>query len=120
MIGTIAGLVCYAAVNLKNKLGWDDALDVWAVHGVGGVIGTILLGVFAVEAVGGVNGLLYGGGPGLLMKQTVAVIGVSVYAFLFSWGMLWAINRITPVRVTESEEGDLDRELHGEAAYDMA
>ena len=119
VIGLVAGIVCYMAVNLKNRLGWDDALDVWAVHGVGGTIGTIMLGVFAEKAVGGVNGLLHGGGPSLLMKQTVAVLGVSVYAFVFTWVGLWVINKFTTVHVSETEEDDLDRSLHGEAAYDM-
>ncbi|TNF37879.1 MAG: ammonium transporter [Deltaproteobacteria bacterium] len=119
IIGVLAGGACYMAVSLKTRLGWDDALDVWAVHGVGGILGTILLGVFAVESVGGVNGLLAGGGPALLAKQTVAVLAVSAYAFAFSWVALWAINKVTPVRVTESEESNLDASLHGEVAYDM-
>ena len=119
IIGVVAGAVCFMAVSLKTRLGWDDALDVWAVHGVGGITGTILLGVFAVESVGGVNGILHGGGPTLLIKQTVAVIAVSAYAFLFSWAALWAINLLTPVRVSDTEEGNLDASLHGEVAYDM-
>ena len=119
LIGAISGAVCYAAVNLKNRMGWDDALDVWAVHGVGGIIGTIMLGVFATKAVGGVSGLLEGGGPRLLMVQTVAVLAVAIYAFIFTWVVLWLINRFTPVRVSETEEGDLDHALHGETAYDM-
>ena len=119
LIGVIAGAVCFMAVSLKTRLGWDDALDVWAVHGVGGIIGTILVGVFAVASVGGVDGLLAGGGPSLVIKQTVAVLAVSAYAFLFSWGALWVINKLTPVRVTEAEEQNLDASLHGEVAYDM-
>ena len=119
IIGIVAGGACFMAVNLKTRLGWDDALDVWAVHGVGGIIGTILVGVFAVDSVGGVNGLLNGGGPTLLLKQTVAVLAVSAYAFVFSWAALWAINKVTPVRVSDSEEHDLDASLHGEVAYDM-
>lgn len=119
IIGIVAGGACFMAVNLKTRLGWDDALDVWAVHGVGGIIGTILVGVFAVDSVGGVNGLLNGGGPTLLLKQTVAVMAVSAYAFVFSWVALWAINKVTPVRVSDSEEQDLDASLHGEVAYDM-
>jgi Amt family ammonium transporter len=119
IIGSVAGLVCYGAVALKNRMDWDDALDVWAVHGVGGIIGTIMLGALAVEAVGGVNGLFYGGGPSLLMKQTVAVLGVSIYAFGFSWVMLWLINKFTPVRCSEEEEQDLDQSLHGEHAYSI-
>jgi ammonium transporter, Amt family len=119
LIGSIAGLLCYVAVNLKTRMGWDDALDVWAVHGVGGISGTIMLGLFATASVGGVDGLLYGGGPSLLMKQTVAVLSVAAYSFLFTWVMLWLINKVTKVHVTEQQEADLDKELHGEAAYDM-
>ena len=119
LIGVIAGMVCYGAINLKNKLGWDDALDVWGVHGVGGTIGVILLGLFATTTVnaGGANGLLYGN-PGFFIKQTVAVIGASVYAFLFSYLALIVINKATPVRTSEEEEmNGLDAALHGEEAY---
>jgi ammonium transporter, Amt family len=119
MIGIIAGVVCYGAINLKNKLGWDDALDVWGVHGVGGTIGVILLGLFATTSVNanGANGLFYGGG-GFFVKQTLAVLAASAYAFLFSYGALAVINKITPVRTTEQEElNGLDSTLHGEEAY---
>lgn len=119
IVGVIAGLVCYFAISLKNRLGWDDALDVWSVHGVGGILGTILLGVFASQAINpnGSNGLL-AGNAGFLLTEVCAVLGASVYAFLFSWGALWLINRITPVRTTEEEETrGLDETLHGERAY---
>lgn len=119
LIGVIAGMVCYGAINLKNKLGWDDALDVWGVHGVGGTIGVILLGLFGTTAVNaaGANGLFYGNG-GFFVKQTVAVIAASIYAFLFSYLALIVINKITPVRTTEEEEmNGLDAALHGEEAY---
>jgi len=123
IIGIAAGAVCYFAVALKNKLHWDDALDVWGVHGVGGLIGSICVGLFASTAVNefvGSNGLFYGGGAGLLSKQVVAVIGSSVYAFVFTLLMLWIIDFITPVRVTDDEEqAGLDAALHGETAYEM-
>src|SRR5262249_47417661 len=63
IIGIASGIVCYVAVDLKNRMKWDDALDVWGVHGVGGVLGTILLGAFASKAVnpGGADGLMSGG-----------------------------------------------------------
>jgi Amt family ammonium transporter len=120
IIGIVSGVVCYLAVNLKNRMKWDDALDVWGVHGVGGVLGTILLGVFASKAVNpaGADGLL-AGNLGFLLKQTVAVLGASVWAFGFTWGTLWAINKFTPVRLTKEEEvSGLDSTLHGETAYD--
>lgn len=119
IIGILAGLVCYFAVALKNKLGWDDALDVWGVHGVGGMIGIILLGVFGTVAVNanGANGLLYGD-SGFFIKQILAVVISSIYAFAFTWVMLWIIDRITPVKLTRAEEEiGLDEILHGEHAY---
>jgi len=120
IIGIAAGLVCYFAVHLKNKLGWDDALDVWGVHGVGGALGVILLGVFASKGMNsaGADGLL-AGGTGFFAKQCIAVIGASVYAFIFSYVMLILINFITKVKVSEVEEDKgLDESLHGEVAYD--
>jgi ammonium transporter, Amt family len=120
IIGTLAGLTCYLAVQWKNKMKWDDALDVWGVHGVGGFLGTILLGVFASKAINsaGADGLIYGGGA-FFGKQTLAVIGASAYAFIFTYIMLALINRVTRVRVSEEEEKEgLDFSIHGEHAYD--
>jgi Amt family ammonium transporter len=123
LIGIIAGVVCYFAVSLKNKMQWDDALDVWGVHGVGGSLGVILLGLFATNAVNPMvttNGLLMGGGFDFFWKQFITVIGVCVYAFIFSYLMLWLINFVTPVKVTkEEEEAGLDSSLHGEMAYEQ-
>ena len=120
LIGTIAGIVCYLAVQLKNKMKWDDALDVWGVHGVGGVLGTILLGDFASKAINGAgaNGLLFGDST-FFFKQLIAVAIASAYAFMFTYIMLIIINYITPVRVSEETEmAGLDEALHGEKAYD--
>jgi Amt family ammonium transporter len=120
LIGIAAGLVCYYAVQFKNKMHWDDALDVWGVHGVGGVLGTILLGVFAAKTVNpaGTDGLILGG-AGFFGKQLIAVTGAAIYAFVFTYVMLVIINYITPVKVSESiEKEGLDAGLHGEKAYD--
>ncbi len=120
IIGITAGLVCYIAVHLKNKMGWDDALDVWGVHGIGGCLGTILLGVFASKAMNtaGADGLL-SGGSGFFIKQTIAVVGACIYAFVFTYFMLLIINKITPVKVSQTDEDKgLDISLHGENAYD--
>jgi Amt family ammonium transporter len=121
LIGILAGVICYYAVALKNSLGWDDALDVWGVHGVGGFIGIIFLGLFADKAWNPnivTNGLLTGGGFSFLGKQLGAVAISSVWAFSFTYGMLWLIDRITPVKVGEGvEETGLDQGLHGESAY---
>jgi Amt family ammonium transporter len=121
IIGIVAGTVCYFAVSLKNKLKLDDALDVWGVHGVGGFIGIILLGVFADISVNaaGTNGLLLGNVT-FFLKEIAAVVGTSVYAFGISYGMLWLINKVTPVKVSnQDEENGLDEALHGETAYEM-
>jgi Amt family ammonium transporter len=119
IIGIIAGIVCYFAVALKNRLHWDDALDVWGVHGVGGALGVVLLGVFATLSFNpaGTNGALLGN-TAFLGKQIAAIIFSSIWAFAFTYGMLWAIDRFTPVRVPQDvEERGLDESLHGEAAY---
>jgi Amt family ammonium transporter len=120
IIGILAGIVCYFAISLKNKLGWDDALDVWGVHGVGGGLGAILLGVFGITAVNtsGFDGVISGGSFSFLFRQTVAVVAAAVYAFLFSYIILYTINLVTPVKVSaEHEESGLDEALHGEQAY---
>ncbi len=118
VIGIAAGLVCYWAVEMKNALGWDDALDVWGVHGVGGALGIIMLGLLGTTAVNaaGANGLLFGGSA-FFLKQVTAVVASSIYAFVFTWVMLWLINLITPVKTTEEMEMTLDESLHGEQAY---
>lgn len=121
IIGLAAGAACYYAVALKNRLGWDDALDVWGVHGVGGFLGIVLLGVFASTAwnPAGSNGLL-AGNPSFLGKQVVAAVLCSAWAFTFTYVMLWLINLITPVHVEpEGEEQGLDIALHGEEAYPL-
>ena len=120
MIGISAGIICYMAVSLKNKMGWDDALDVWGVHGIGGCLGVILLGVFASKSVNaaGADGLLAGDST-FFLKEAAAVIGACVYAFLFTYLMLKLINRITPVKVSQSaEDQGLDDSQLGEKAYD--
>lgn len=118
IIGIAAGSLCYIAVQFKNKWGWDDALDVWGVHGMGGLFGTIMLGIFASSAINGQSGLLEGD-YSFFIKELVAVIAASAYAFVFTYVMLIVINFITKVKVSEDEEhAGLDHSLHGERAYD--
>ncbi len=123
VIGIVSGIVCYFAVAMKNKLKWDDALDVWGVHGVGGTIGIIMLGLFATSAVNPsvVNqGWLIGGSPTFFVTQLVSMLLVCTYCFGFTYLMLVIINFITPVKVTaEEEEAGLDSALHGEIAYEQ-
>jgi ammonium transporter, Amt family len=119
IIGIAAGLVCYFAVALKNQLRWDDALDVWGVHGVGGALGIVLLGVFAETSFNpaGAEGLI-GGNVAFFLKETATIIGSSIWAFAFTYGMLWLIDKFTAVKVAPSaEEAGLDAALHGETAY---
>lgn len=119
LIGLIAGVICFYAVALKNRLGWDDALDVWGVHGVGGFIGIVMCGIFATTAFNpaGVDGLLRGN-THFFLVECAAVLLSSVWAFVFTYGMLWLIDRITPVKVGEAgESAGLDEAIHGESAY---
>ncbi|NQU55037.1 MAG: ammonium transporter, partial [Bacteroidetes bacterium] len=119
IIGIIAGGGCYLAVRYKENKGWDDALDGWGVHGMGGVIGTILLGLFATTAINenGVNGLFYGGGFSLLFKQLVALTLAIGAGFFFTLGILKVIDRFVPVKVSPREEKEgLDISHHGETA----
>jgi Amt family ammonium transporter len=120
IIGLVAGGLCYLAARLRS--GWrnvDDALDVFAVHGVGGVWGALATGLFATVAINsaGADGLFYGGGA-LLGKQVIA-IGVSMaYSFLVTFVILWALDKTMGLRVKEDEEAvGLDESQHGEAAY---
>ncbi len=119
IIGILSGLVCYLAITLKNRLHWDDALDVWGVHGVGGVLGILSLGVFGSLAVNasGFDGALRGGWA-FLGRQATAGFGAAVYSFLIAFAALWVINKITRVHVAEGEEEvGLDTAELGEHAY---
>ncbi len=121
LIGIAAGLCCYLAVQWKNKMKWDDALDVWGVHGVGGVLGVILLGVFASKMVNPnvtVNGLAFGESS-FFLKELMTALAAAAYAFIFTYVMLALINLVVKVRVKEEDEKmGLDIAIHGEKAYD--
>lgn len=122
VIGIIASLGCYMAVKYKMRKGWDDALDVWGVHGMGGVIGTICLGLFATTKINpnGADGLFYGGGVVLLLKEISAILIAVVYAYYFTLLILKAINIFTPVKVDpELEKEGLDISFHGEVARNI-
>ena len=122
IIGCAAGAVCYGAVALKNRFKLDDALDVWGVHGVGGSLGIVLLGIFASKAwnPAGADGLL-AGNASFFLVEVGAVLLATAWSFVLTYGMLWLIDKATPVRVTaETEEGGLDQGLHGEVAYESA
>jgi Amt family ammonium transporter len=121
-IGFGAGLICFFAVDLlKEGAGIDDALDVFAVHGVGGIWGALATGIFAKQSINGIgsDGLLYGN-PEQLWKQAVAVGAVVIYAAAASFVILKAIDLFIGLRVAESEEVlGLDTTQHGEVAYQV-
>ena len=116
LIGVAAGAVCYFAVVFRKNKGLDDALDVWGVHGVGGALGIVMLGVLASESIGGQNGL-YHGNQDFFVVQLAGLALACVWAFAFTYGMLMMIDKVTPVRVSEEAEAALDVTLHGESAY---
>jgi Amt family ammonium transporter len=119
VIGLLAGVVCYGAVLLKEKLHYDDALDAWGVHGVGGLLGALLVGVFAQSSLNpaGADGLLHGNAA-LLGKQALAVLAVGLYTVVVTFGLLKLVDKVLGLRVSEEEERmGLDSTQHGEAAY---
>ncbi|HLP04457.1 MAG TPA: hypothetical protein VK152_03410, partial [Paludibacter sp.] len=119
IIGVVAAIGCFLAVKFKESKGWDDALDVWGVHGMGGVIGTICLGLFANSTINSAvpNGLFFGGGPVLLLKECAAILIAIAYAFLFTILLFRLINKFVPVRVPSHEQTvGLDLIHHGEIA----
>ena len=119
IIGLIAGVVCYAAVNMKSRFKFDDSLDVVGIHGIGGVTGTILLGIFASKTVNpnGADGLLTGNSA-QLVSQLIGVGVVCVYAFIVSWIILKLVHALIGLRITEeAEHQGLDYTEHSETAY---
>ena len=125
IIGLAAGFICFLASTwLKNALGYDDSLDVFGVHGVGGIVGAILTGVFAVGALSasttlpeGYPGLLEGNG-GQVMLQVIGVLATLVYSGIGSFIILKIIDAVIGLRVTDEQEREgLDQALHGEAVH---
>jgi Amt family ammonium transporter len=115
VIGIVAGGFCYwACTKIKQKLGYDDSLDVFGVHGIGGATGTILAGVFAVAAIGETAGLLEGNGKQVLI-QVYGVIATLVWSGVVTFVILKVISFFVPLRVRdEDERSGLDLSLHGE------
>jgi Amt family ammonium transporter len=115
LIGILAGIACYwAATSLKHALGYDDALDAFGIHGMGGIVGALLTGVFAVETVGGTPGALEGN-LGQIMTQIFAVLATVVWCGAVSFALLKAIDATIGLRVSaEVERDSLDLQLHGE------
>jgi len=120
-VGAIAGVLCALAVGLKFKLGYDDSLDVVGVHLVGGIVGTLLIGILATSAApAGVDGLLYGGGIDQLWRQAVAAGAVMVFSFVLAYVIGLAIEKTIGFRVdNDTEVTGVDLTTHAESAYEL-
>jgi ammonium transporter, Amt family len=115
VIGAVAGIVCFwTATSLKHMLGYDDSLDAFGIHGVGGIVGALLTGIFASEAIGGRSGVL-DGNPGQFMAQVYGVLATIVWCGAASFVLLKVIDVTVGLRVSHEVERDsLDLQLHGE------
>jgi len=119
VIGLAAGVLCYFAINLKNRLGYDDSLDVVGVHGVGGTWGALATGLFASKAINsaGADGLFFGN-PSLIGIQALSVLCAWVYSFVMTLIILKVLDWTMGLRVSEEHEvNGLDLSQHGEAGY---
>ena len=123
ILGVAAGAICYlACTTLKQKFGYDDSLDAFGVHGIGGTLGALLTGVFATLSVnsGGANGLWYDAESGmkLMLGQVAAIVVTWVWAAVATFVILMILNVTMGLRVTqEAEVGGLDLSEHGEEGY---
>ncbi|MGI8809791.1 MAG: ammonium transporter [Acidimicrobiales bacterium] len=124
VIGLVTGAVCFLAIQLKFKFGYDDSLDVVAVHLVGGILGSLMVGLFADDAVNelATDGLFLGGGSELLVEQLIAVVAVFIFSFVVSYLIGVILKAFLPkgLRVTENEEDTgLDLTQHSETGYSL-
>jgi Amt family ammonium transporter len=124
VIGAVAGIVCYLAIQLKFRFGYDDSLDVVGVHLVGGLVGSLLLGFFADSTINSLvvdEGLFLGGGTALLVDQIVASAATLVFSFVVTLLIAKAIDATIGLRVSEEEEAQgLDLTQHAESGYNLA
>jgi Amt family ammonium transporter len=119
-IGFIAGVLCFLAIQLKYRFGYDDSLDVVGVHLVGGIVGSLLLGFFADSVINeaGADGVFFGGGAHLLVQQLIAVGATLAYSFIVTFAIAKLIDVTIGMRVTPDEEAEgLDLSQHRETAY---
>ena len=122
IIGAIAGVLCYLALGIKAKMNWDDSLDVIAVHLIGGVVGTLLLGFFADGSIYGAPddeaGFFYGGGTELFLEQLLGAVFVGLFSFVVTFAIAKAIDTTMGLRLSEDDElVGLDQTQHAESAY---
>jgi len=121
-IGAVTGVLCYLAISLKTRFGYDDSLDVVGVHLVGGLVGTLLLGLFADTSINefGFDGLFFGGGADLFLDQLVAAVATIAFSFVVSFAIAKALDVMIGIRVSEDDEdAGLDITQHAENAYAM-
>ncbi len=120
VIGLAVGLICYSATLLRERLRIDDALDVFAVHGVGGMFGAVVTGVFATTAINALGRGLIDGNPGQVVTQLVAVGATTGYAVVSTFVIVKVVDLLLGLRVrAEQEEVGLDLSVHGEVAYQV-
>jgi Amt family ammonium transporter len=121
IIGALAGVVCYGAVLMKERFHYDDSLDAWGVHGVGGILGALLTGVLAQKALNpaGADGLFFGN-PKQLLLQLAGVGAAGLYSVVLTYVILKVVNRVIGLRATVDQEREgLDTTEHGETGYVM-
>lgn len=120
VIGLVGGLVCYVAISvMKAKFGYDDALDAFGCHGIGGTWGALATGIFATKSINsaGADGLLYGNAAQLGIQATSIIVTVA-FAVAATFVILKVIGLLTKLRVSDEQEANgLDLSLHGETAY---
>ncbi len=120
IIGLLAGVACFFGLDLKSRFGFDDALDVVGIHGVGGTLGAVLTGLFATTLVNeaGADGLFYGGGATLLVEQVIGVVATIAFSFCVSFALFKVIDATVGLRVDpDGEEAGLDLSEHSETGY---
>lgn len=120
LIGFAAGFLCVLAVQIKFRFKYDDSLDVFAIHGVGGIVGMVLLGCFAAKSVNaaGANGLFTGGGFRLFGLELLAAVVAMAYCFVVTYAIARAVDKVIGLRASaEHESRGLDLSQHGESAY---
>jgi Amt family ammonium transporter len=119
VIGGMGGVLCYYAVSLKHSLGYDDSLDAFGVHGVGGTWGAIATGIFASAAIGGTDGLLYGNAA-QMVPQVVSIVATAAYSFAMTFVILKVVDATVGLRVADQDEiTGLDLSQHGEVGYNL-
>jgi Amt family ammonium transporter len=117
VIGAVASALCYFAMLWRIRKKMDESLDAWAVHGVGGLWGTIAVGIFAVSSINGASGLIEGNTQ-LFVTQVIGAVAVMVFVFAVTFALAWGVNRVIGLRVSEDAEYvGLDLSQHGERAY---